>query len=111
MGSSAYGIGDTRPSWLTGRFKCGQRQIAPFERRRKAGRELAELGPIPRVDRQRPARILDINGIVDLFEGTPEFVPFSITPATASTPEPGSIGLLLAGMAFLFWLRRRRIAA
>jgi hypothetical protein len=58
-----------------------------------------------------PAGPVDINGIVDLFNGAPEFVPFSITPAAASTPEPASIGLLLGGIAFLFWLRRRWIAA
>lgn len=42
-----------------------------------------------------PTGGVDPNGIVDLFDGAPEFVPFSITPATASAPEPASIGLLL----------------
>ena len=54
-----------------------------------------------------PTGPVDINGIVDLFEGTPEFVPFSITPAAASVPEPGSIGLLFGGIAVLIGIRRR----
>jgi hypothetical protein len=55
-----------------------------------------------------PTGAVDINGIVDIFQGAPEFVPFSITPVAASAPEPASMGLLLGGSALLFWLRRRR---
>jgi hypothetical protein len=58
-----------------------------------------------------PTGPVDIYGIVDIFEGTPEFVPFSITAATASTPEPGSFGLVLVGGITLLVLLRRRIAA
>jgi hypothetical protein len=64
-----------------------------------------ELGGTP-----VPTGAVDLNGIVDLFNGAPEFVPFSITPA-ASVPEPASMGLLLCGAAGLAALRRRQIPA
>ena len=50
-----------------------------------------------------PTGPVDIYGTVDLFDGSPEFIPFSIT-----VPEPASIGLLLAGIAVLVRLGRRR---
>jgi hypothetical protein len=56
-----------------------------------------------------PAGVVDINGIVDIFDGAPEFVPFSITAVAAATPEPASIRLLLGGSALLFFLWRCRI--
>jgi hypothetical protein len=55
-----------------------------------------------------PTGPVDIFGIVDIFQGTPEFVPFSITPAAVSTPEPGSIGLILAFSAAASVSRLRR---
>jgi hypothetical protein len=55
-----------------------------------------------------PTGAVDIYGTVDLFEGSPEFVPFSITPAASATPEPASVGLVLAGIAVLVRLGRRR---
>jgi hypothetical protein len=58
-----------------------------------------------------PTGPVNIYGIVDIFNGTPEFVPFSITPAAASTPEPGSAGLILVGGIAAQLLLRRRIAA
>jgi hypothetical protein len=58
-----------------------------------------------------PTGPVDIYGIVDIFDGTPEFVPFSITPAAASTPEPGSAGLILVGVIAAQLLLRRWIAA
>lgn len=58
-----------------------------------------------------PTGVVDIYGMVDLFDGAPEFIPFSITPVAASAPEPASIGLLLAGIAVLLHLGWRRIAA
>lgn len=57
-----------------------------------------------------PTGAVDIDGFVDFFNGTSEFVPFSISAATAATPEPTSLGLLLSGIAALGLLRRRRIA-
>lgn len=55
-----------------------------------------------------PTGPVDIYGTVDLFDGSPEFVPFSITPAVVSTPEPSSLELILGGgMAALLLLRRR----
>ena len=53
-----------------------------------------------------PTGVVDIFGTVDLFQGTPEFIPFSITSVTASTPEPESIGIAFAGLVVLGWLRR-----
>lgn len=58
-----------------------------------------------------PTGAVNVEGIVDLFDGSPEFVPFSITPAAAA-PEPSSIVLLLSGIgALAFLLLRRRVAA
>ena len=53
-----------------------------------------------------PTGAVNIVGMVNLFQGTPEFIPFSITPV----PEPASIGLFLDGMAVLVRLARRRVA-
>jgi len=58
-----------------------------------------------------PTGPVDIYGIVDIFQGTPEFVPFSITPAAVSAPEPGSIRLILGGGIAALLLLGRRIAA
>lgn len=57
-----------------------------------------------------PTGAVDMTGIVDVFNGSPEFVPFSITAVAAPTPEPASIGLLLGGVAAFGLLRLRRIA-
>ena len=57
-----------------------------------------------------PTGAVDINGVVDLFDGAPEFVPFSITPASASAPEPSSMWLLLSGIAVFVLLLRQREA-
>jgi hypothetical protein len=48
-----------------------------------------------------PTGPVNINGIVDIFDGAPEFIPFSITPVPVSTPEPSSIGLLLGAVPLL----------
>jgi hypothetical protein len=53
-----------------------------------------------------PTGVVDINGIVDLFHGAPEFIPFSITPATSvASPEPASIALVLSGILGFALLR------
>ena len=54
-----------------------------------------------------PTGPVNIYGIVDLFDGAPEYVPFSITPA-AATPEPASAGLLVAGVAILVRFKREQ---
>lgn len=56
-----------------------------------------------------PTGAVDINGVVDLFDGAPEFIPFGITPATSvASPEPASIALVLSGILALGLLRSPR---
>jgi hypothetical protein len=50
-----------------------------------------------------PTGPVDITGIADVFDGTTEFIPFSITPV----PEPSSMALLgLGGMLCASLVRR-----
>jgi hypothetical protein len=48
-----------------------------------------------------PTYPVDITGIMDVFSGAPEFIPFSISPV----PEPATLGLV--GMGALVLLARR----